>query len=262
MAGASARFRYAIGASQLPSSRVSRSPARAQVPVSVAPDRGQSASRSTASFMAVIQCAARKRPNAGHLTTEEGKPVLFVANATTAPRNTDVVYQCPDDVALSASSWRDVLVKYNETHGSAQTNPLGLLPAWRLYQDSTYEYLVDHLGQDNVFILSAGWGLISAAFLTPMYDITFAGNVKDYKRRRSHERYADFSMLPEDPLLPIIFLGGKDYVPLFCRLTEGTSAERLVYHVGEPPCAPNCRTVRFETNRRTNWHYECARWLC
>ena len=251
MAGASARFRYAIGANQPPSSKVPQSPARAS-PASVAPDRGQTV---------VIQCAASKRPNAGHLTTEDGKPVFFVANTAAAPRKPDVVYRRPDDVALSALSWREVLTKYNATHGSAQANPLGLLPAWRLYRDPTYEYLVDRLSEDNVFILSAGWGLVSAAFLTPNYDITFAGNAEDYKRRQSHERYADSCMLPKDTSLPITFLGGKDYVPLFCRLTEGTSAERLVYHVGEPPCAPNCRVVRFETNRRTNWHYECARRL-
>ncbi len=68
-------------------------------------------------------------------------------------------------------------------------------------------------------------------------------------------------MLPKDSSRPIHFLGGKSYVSLFCRLTEGTSAERIVHHVGEPPHAPNCRTVRFETLRRTNWHYECARKL-
>ena len=86
---------------------------------------------------------------------------------------TTVVYRRPDDVARSGLSWRDELANYNEAHGSTQANPLGLLPAWRLYQEPTYEYLVDRLGTGNVFILSAGWGLVSAAFLTPNYDITF-----------------------------------------------------------------------------------------
>ena len=257
---ARARFRYEIDASS-PSSQAPRPPARAPAPASVAPDRGQSALPSTRSFTVVIQCAATKRPNAGHLTTEDGKQVLFVANPASAPPNPDVVYRRPDDDALSGLSWRQVLAKYNEAHGSAEANPLGLLPAWRLYRESTYERLVDRLGEDNVFILSAGWGLISAAYLTPNYDVTYSANADGYKRRRPRERYADFSMLPKDTSLPIVFLGGKDYVPLFCRLTEGTSAERVVHHVGEPPAAPNCRVVRFETDRRTNWHYECARSL-
>ena len=259
-AGASARFRYAIDASRPSSSTIQQPPARAQAPA-VAPDGDQFASPLAASFIVVIQCAARKRPSAGHLTAENDNPVLFVANAATAPRRPEVAYRRPDDVALSALTWREVLAKYNEIHGSAQANPLGLLPAWRLYQNRTYEYLVDRLGEDNVFILSAGWGLVSATFLMPNYDITFSGSAEDHKRRRSHEQYADFSMLPKDTSLPIIFLGGKDYVPLFCRLTEGTRAERIVYHVGEPPPAPNCGVVRFETDRRTNWHYECATWL-
>lgn len=218
--------------------------------------------KSTPSFTAVIQCAARKRPNAGHLTTEDGKRILFVADPASAPRKPDIVYRHPDDVARSGLSWRDELANYNEAHGSTQANPLGLLPAWRLYQEPTYEYLVDRLGAGNVFILSAGWGLVSAAFLTPNYDITFTKKVENYKRRRSRDRYADFSMLPTDTSTPILFLGGKDYVPLFCKLTEGTMAERRVYHFGKPPYAPNCRVVRFETKRRTNWHYECARSLC
>ena len=67
-------------------------------------------------------------------------------------------------------------------------------------------------------------------------------------------------MLPKDASHPIHFLGGKDYVSLFLRLTAGTGAERVIHYVGDypPPPAPNCRFRRFETTRRTNWHYECA----
>lgn len=262
LAGPSARFRYAIGAGESPSRTAGKPAAGVRPPaVSVAPEDGQLATRSTAPFAVVIQCAARKRPNAGHLTTEDGKLVLFVADTASTPRNPAVVYRRPDDAARSGLSWRDVLSNYNEAYSSTKANPLGLLPAWRLYQDPTYEYLVDRLGERNVFILSAGWGLISAPFLTPNYDITFA-KAANYKRRRSQDRYADFSMLPADMSTPVFFLGGKDYVPLFCRLTEGTMAQRHVYHVGEAPHAPCCRVVRFETKRRTTWYYECARTLC
>jgi hypothetical protein len=62
-----------------------------------------------------------------------------------------------------------VLQEYNALPGN---NPLGLYPAWRLYENRSYEGLVDRFGVDNLYILSAGWGLISAAFLTPNYDIT------------------------------------------------------------------------------------------
>ena len=49
-------------------------------------------------------------------------------------------------------------------------NSLGLLPVYRLYANPVYERLVDKLGVANVYILSAGWGLIRADFLTPSYD--------------------------------------------------------------------------------------------
>lgn len=209
----------------------------------------------------VIQCAASKDPNAGRLATADGKPVFFVANPAIAPQQSEVEYQRPDDIAPSGLSWRNELVKYNKTYRDTGANPLGLLPAWRLYKNSAYEHLVNQLGEDKVFILSAGWGLISAPFLTPDYDITFSGSAEAYKCRRKQDRYADFSMLPKDASHPIHFLGGKDYVFLFLRLTAEMDAERVIHYVGSPPSAPNCRVRRCKTNRRTNWHYECAETL-
>ena len=188
--------------------------------------------------------------------TADGKPVFFVADPAIAPQQSEVEYRRPDDITPSGLSWRDELVKYNKNHRDNGANPRCLLPAWRLYKNSAYGHLVNQLGEDKVFILSAGWGLIPAPFLTPYYNITFVG--KGYKRRYKRARYADFSMLPKDASHPIHFLGGKDYVPLFLRLTAETGAERIIHHVGSPPPAPNCRFRRFETTRRTNWHYECA----
>src|SRR5439155_7251570 len=100
----------------------------------------------------------------------------------------------------------------------AATNPLGLLPAYRLYSHDSYSALVDRFGMKHVFILSAGWGLIPAPFLTPNYDITFSASAGAWKRRRKDDRYADFCLMGDDGD-EIIFLGGKDYFPLFCRLT-------------------------------------------
>ncbi|MGE5063222.1 MAG: hypothetical protein ACM3IG_04065 [Myxococcales bacterium] len=69
-------------------------------------------------------------------------------------------------------------------------NPLNLLPAYQLYAHDAYRALAQTFGIDEVFILSAGWGLISASFLTPAYDITFkATKTAPWKRRRQDERY-------------------------------------------------------------------------
>lgn len=204
----------------------------------------------------VIQCAARKKPNAGHLRTKTNEPVQFVANPALAPADRSNSYARPDDLSDSGGSWRAQLLAYNKSLGS---NPLGLLPAWQLYENRTYKSLVDRYGVDRVYILSAGWGLIAGGFLTPAYDITFSPSAERYKRRQKRDDYNDLCMLPRDTTEPIVFFGGKDYVPLFCRLTAGAKGQRyLLYNASREPIVPGCVPIRFETATRTNWHYECA----
>lgn len=88
----------------------------------------------------------------------------FVARPDEAPLCSSTAYARPDDLTDSGSSWRDELVRYNE---STRNNPLGLLPAWRLYSNRTYGFLAERLGLNRLFILSAGWGMIPGGFLTP-----------------------------------------------------------------------------------------------
>ncbi len=148
------------------------------------------------------------------------------------------------------------MLEYNK---NPENNPLGLLPAWKLYQNPTYGRIVDRIGIGNTYILSAGWGLIAGNFLTPNYDITFSPSADSYKRRRKKDRYNDLRMLPENTTEPVIFFGGKDYVPLFCSLTEHVEAQRVLFYNSENvPDAPGCTLKRFNTTTRTNWHYECA----
>lgn len=210
-------------------------------------------------MIVTIQCAASKSPNAGHLVTAEGKPVTFVAHPEIAPKNDSCVYARPDDDASEGKSWRDILLGYNR---QPNHNPLGVLPAYRLYENPVYERLVHTLGVEDVYILSAGWGLIRSDFLTPYYDITFSPTARGtgaYKRRRKGDRYNDCCMLPENTEGEILFLGGKDYIPLFCALTRGMKAIRKVFYSSRrAPEAPSCVHAKFETNTRTNWHYKCA----
>jgi hypothetical protein len=112
-----------------------------------------------------------------------------------------------------------------------RNNPLGLYPAYRLYENGAYGRLVEAFGLENVYILSAGWGLIGAAFLTPCYDITFSPSAEGYKRRRKTGPYRDFCMLPADESSEIVFLGGKDYVPLFCSVTAVVRNKRTVFTI-------------------------------
>jgi len=119
--------------------------------------------------------------------------------------------------------------------------------------------LVENFGIDSVFILYAGWGLISADFVTPVYDITFSASAEPYKRRGKNERYDDFCMIPDDGKR-MMFLGGKDYLPMFCTLTAGLKGEKTIFYNSKlcPDSPSEFRLERYETTTRTNWHYDCA----
>ncbi|MCB0623041.1 MAG: hypothetical protein KDC43_03745 [Saprospiraceae bacterium] len=204
----------------------------------------------------VIQCAARKNPDAGMMKNKDGTPVLFVARPDRAPPTTNHVYAHPDERAEEGQSWRDQLLDYNARPNG---NPLGLFPAWRLYRHEVYGKLIERYGLDNVFILSAGWGLIRSDFLTPVYDITFSGQAEEYKRRRPRDPYRDLTMLEAQADEPVAFFGGKDYLPLYCRLTETTPGRRIaVFNSKIEPQHAGIRFVRYHTSTRTNWHYEAV----
>jgi hypothetical protein len=207
-------------------------------------------------MIVVIQCAASKRSDAGHLVCAGGKPVVFVAHPECAPADNAYVYARPDDLSEGEISWREMLLKYNAT---PHDNPLGLYPAYRLYRNRTYVRLVERFGPEKVYVLSAGWGLIRADFLTPYYDITYSQSAEAFKRRRKADRYSDFCMLPDQTEEEIVFFGGKDYLPLFCSLTSALWTKRTVFYNSARPPQPNgCTLERFETTARTNWQYECA----
>lgn len=208
-------------------------------------------------MIVVIQCAAKKNISAGMLRDQNGQKVKFVADPQYAPVHATSRYARPDDIADMEGTWRTRLLEYNNASSS---NPDALLPAWQLYSNPTYRLLAEKYGLEHLFILSAGWGLISADFLTPDYDITFSGSADALKRRRKKDLYNDFCMLPSESDEPLIFFGGKDYVNLFCSLTEQRSGPRHIFYNSQtPPDAPNCILHKYETTMRTNWHYQCAK---
>lgn len=211
-------------------------------------------------MIVVIQCAASKQVAAGHLLTRDGRRVMFVAQPNLAPSSDSVLFARPDDASDIEGTWRDELMRYN---ANSSDNFLGLLPAAGLYTHPTYRNLATKIGYGRLFILSAGWGLLPASFLTPNYDITFSIQAEPYKRRRRTDFYSDFSAFTGGEEDQMIFFGGKDYVPLFAKLTEMHAGPKTVFFNSQhPPLAPGCHLERFITTTRTNWHYECAEdWL-
>ncbi|MFA7242458.1 MAG: hypothetical protein WC091_20305 [Sulfuricellaceae bacterium] len=208
----------------------------------------------------VIQCAGSKNPtpDAG-FRSPDNRLVKFVAHPKEAPVGGEFAYARPDDLSDDRQTWRERLLDYND---GASTNPKGLLRAYELYKNPIYKNLVTKFGSEQVFILSAGWGLISSDFLIPDYDITFSGTAERerYKRRKETDSYNDFFQLPDDGE-PTIFLGGQNYLPLFCHLTAGMKGMKKVFFNSKAESVPGFRFERFETEQRSNWHYKCAQYL-
>lgn len=205
----------------------------------------------------IMQCAGSKAPEAGFLRTGTGQPVMFVAHPDQLPPSEEWVCARPDDPSdVPEQSWRQRLVTYNDGHN----NPFGLLEAYHLYRDPVYEELVKGFGAASVFILSAGWGLVRAAYLLPVYDITFT-RAEPYKRRRRQDKYDDFCHIQGDATGPIVFFGTKNYLPLLQRLTHPLRCDKVFfYRSADPPSElPGWRAKRFATPIRTNWHYACAK---
>lgn len=206
----------------------------------------------------VIVCADGKKDHAGYLRRQNGQKVKFVADPDNAPPAESYVYARPDDISDVGVSWTETLHQYNET---PEDNPLGLLQAWELYSNSTYEHLAREHGTECLYILSGAWGLISATFLTPMYNITFSEYAKPYQRREAEDCYGNFCVLSDNTVEPVVFFGGLAYVDFFCSLTKDIKAERYVFHNSSrpPKVPPGCQTRKFETENVRNWYYECAR---
>ena len=224
-------------------------------------------------MIVVIACAGSKDGSAGQLKTKNKQRVMFVSKPRKVPKDKPGIYKHPDDPAYRGKSWRNVLDEYNRKHKrNPSDNPLGLLRASDLYKPrqpyrEIYKELVEAFGIQNVFILSAGWGLIPADFLTPKYDITFSQDVKKkypYKHRdKNQDIYEDFKKLPSDTRKPIVFLGGDSYVSLFGSLTEHIKTKRIIFHKSKNPTKPpNCQLRHFEAKTKNRiWYYECAKEL-
>lgn len=209
----------------------------------------------------VIQCAATKH----HLSSDYGLrskdnlPIKFVAEPKLIDFTEEFFFVSPDDRKDDSNeTWRDHINTYNKTQVH---NPSKLFAAYKLYRHPAYEALVRKFGVENIYILSAGWGLISAQFLTPDYDITFsnAKNVHPSSQRKKDGKYQDFCHLRDDDE-PIVFLGGKAYLPLFCKLTSKMKAKKIVFFnsINPPSLPPNFNALKYETTQKTSWHYSCA----
>jgi hypothetical protein len=216
----------------------------------------------------IIQCAGSKHSDAGTLKTAAGEELIFVATPDLCELDSSRARHVrPDDVCLNSANtltWRDVLRAYNDS-GS---NPYGLYQAGDLYKPSIYQELVAAFGRKEVFVLSAGWGLLRADFWTPDYDITFSKDCRKKKPwawrniKAATERMKDFNHLRDARIAEdetIHYFGGNDYLPLLYALITDLPARKIVHHKKESvERVSGFEYTRFHGKKNQNWHYQAA----
>lgn len=214
-------------------------------------------------MIVVIQCASTKQPGAAYLRGRDGRRVMFVARPELAPHGGDLVWARPDDLSDAPdTTWRARLEAAQVERGTE------LLQASELYRPVAFGHLARTFGPQQLFILSAGWGLVRADYRLPQYDITFSKQAEPYKRRLAGDPYHDFNQLPVAADEPVVFLGGRDYLPLLAKLTRDTRTRVIVPSRCEPASAGSpvqqghLLLVPYPTTAKTNWHYGCAEQLC
>lgn len=205
----------------------------------------------------VIQCAGSKHEGAGHHKDNSRLEVIFVAHPEKFPRSNSTYRPCHPDAEIGngLGTWRERLIRYNRQG----TNPNNLYRAGDLYTHPVYRELVDRYGWENVFILSAGWGLIRSDFLIPPYDITFSNQGKPWSRRGPHDAFQDFNQLQDIEPVPdesIYFFGGQSYLPLYYSLTESRRARKVIY-CSSPGSRQGYEYIHYRGFY--NWHYSCAK---
>ncbi|MCF8429169.1 MAG: hypothetical protein K9G64_03470, partial [Bacteroidia bacterium] len=174
-----------------------------------------------------------------------------------ARSNRDNYEFLPDDLIEinEKKTWRDFV---NENQATLT------LKAYELYKKKQYRCLYNKYG-NNFFILSAGWGLVNAEFKLPYYDITFSQQgSKNTKRNKNIDNpplYKDYNHLVSNENDDIIYIGGKDYLDLFYKLTCKMSNRKIIYYnsnIMPENHDGNYIYRKYLSNYPTNWHYQLA----
>lgn len=202
----------------------------------------------------VISCSGSK--NGENLVYNNNK-IIFVSSPNEESKN----HFNPDNqIPNENRTWREYI--------NSQENS-DLLESYKLYKPSIYNLLYDKYSTD-LYILSAGWGIISSEFKIPKYDITFSKKAEKNSKRKKTDIFKDFNHLENvSANEKIVFLGGADYLKLFYDLTKDLPNEKIIFFkkkniYSDFPFLKNenlFKLIKYETKAKTNWHYGCAKEL-
>jgi hypothetical protein len=180
----------------------------------------------------------------------------------------DILFFHPDDLIENNKSGRDLILEM-------QNDNSYLTKAYELYKerldikDEIYVNLYNKF-KSNLYIISAGWGIIRADFKLPNYDITFKTGVSPCNYRSFQVLFNDFNHLKNIPVDEIIvFIGSPDYINFFYSMTKDIPNKKVIFwKKAETPTKfknicndKNFYFKYYETKKRTGWYYELARKL-
>lgn len=217
----------------------------------------------------VIQCAGRKE-KAAKTFALKGVAQTFVAN----PSGENQVRPWDEIPTLACKTWIDCVQAFRcqigwdiFEHAGISISGSGLLTeCGRLYLPDAYSALVNRLGKENVYILSAGWGLVRADAGIPKYDVTFSAgqDVLPYARVTPQSRSKSPSISDDMPGNDEIhFFITPKYMEYWSQSFSGKDSDRQRYVFHWKKGAKNLPAGIHEGNviwhelgdMRMNWHY-------
>jgi hypothetical protein len=216
----------------------------------------------------VIQCANRKVPDAPTLILNRNA-VHFVAQ----PQDEQLDKRPWDQIPGSNTTWIDCVKAYNEAGGAMPDEYIKLnigtedgrqlMQCGSLYEHPVYGELMVARGLRNVYILSAGWGLVRADKFIPNYDVTFSQHGDISVRIAATDRLQCASLSDEIPDNGEINLFiSRAYAPYWSHLYGG-AAQRTVLHwrlSQELPDGQYGTVIKHDCGKQvTNWQYTAAR---
>lgn len=214
----------------------------------------------------VIQCAGDKDDGAATLC-QNGQELRFVARPVPGTNQRSPWQRV---TGSNGPTWIECLRSFND---APQRNlPQGV--AWGrgtptraadLYSNPIYQRLACAIGVANVYILSAGWGLVRGTDVIPTYNITFSAgqNVPPHARITPKDRVPLGNLrngVEGDDQIHL-FLTPK-YISYWLNAGLIIKPNRLVLHWRAGQALPdglgNVERITFETDARMNWHYGAA----
>lgn len=221
----------------------------------------------------VIQCAGRKNPAATF--TLHQRCLTFLAEPDPSLDQLSPWDKIP---GLESNDWIDCIRDIGDpsawekyvTAGIGISGGGGLSTSGNLYANNIYRQLMARLGNSNVYILSAGWGLTRADRGIPDYNVTFATDQNTPKAARitpkaRSEKSSIEMCIPDDDKIHL-FLTPKYYE--YWKLSfgaQGNHAERQVLHWRKGQGLPDKNIPSEQVQwhdcgkMRTNWQYKAAR---